>query len=230
METGSDEKPLKVARRRRKQVSPSPSKITVLLVDDHNIVRRGFRRLLEDVSTIEVVGETGDGDEAVRLAQKLNPKVVVMDCALPGTNGLVATKEIIRSCPDTHVLILSMHSEYTWVRQAIQIGARGFILKNANDVGLGAAIERVAAGEMVFDPQLPSAPPDRKGRRDLTARELEILYLIVDGKTNRQIGNLLGISSHTVDVHRARILNAMGAKRTADLVVYAIRRGLVYLG
>jgi DNA-binding NarL/FixJ family response regulator len=204
-------------------------KITVLLVDDHAVVRRGFRRLLNDVVSLKVVGEAGDGDEAVRMARKLNPRVVVMDCAMPGMHGLAATKEIVQTCPHTSVLILSMHSEYTWVRQAVRIGARGFILKNVTDLELGSAIERVAAGELVFDPQLPTAPEDRKGKRDLTSRELEILHLIVDGRSNKEIAARLCISVHTVDVHRARIMTAAGVRRTADLVVYAIRKGLVYI-
>jgi DNA-binding NarL/FixJ family response regulator len=215
---------------KRKEARDSRAKkITVLLVDDHTVVRRGFRRLLDDSIGLKVVGEAGDGDEAIRIAQKLKPGVVVMDCAMPGTNGLVATEEIIKTCPDTAVLILSMHSEYTWVRKAMQIGARGFILKNANELDLGAAIKRVAAGELVFDPQLPAAPANRRGRRDLTSRELEILHLIVEGRSNKEIGDRLGISSNTVDVHRSRIMNAAGVRKTADLVVYAIRRGLVYI-
>lgn len=219
----------RLSSKRKEAEDSRAKKITVLLVDDHAVVRRGFRRLLDDASSLKVVGEAGDGDEAIRIAQKLRPRVVVMDCAMPGINGLVAAQEIIKTCAETAVLILSMHSEYTWVRKAIQIGARGFILKNATDLDLGAAIERVAAGELVFDPRLPAAPVDRRGRRDLTSRELEVLHLIVEGRSNKEIGDSLGISSHTVDVHRSRIMNAAGVRKTADLVVYAIRRGLVYI-
>jgi len=131
-----------------------PTKISVLLVDDHALVRRGFRRLLEDEPDIQVVGEASDGMDAVRLAEELHPKVIVMDCALPNMNGLDATRQILRKSPETLVLMLSMHPEGTWVRQSLEAGARGYILKNAVDLELGAAIRRVAAGELVLDPQV----------------------------------------------------------------------------
>ena len=130
------------------------NKITVLLVDDHSLVRRGFRRILEDEPDMAVVGEAGDGEEAVKLARELKPRVVVMDCALPKTNGLEATRQILRDQPDTAVLMLSMHSENTWVRQAIEAGAKGYILKNAMNLELGPAVRRVANGETIFDPQV----------------------------------------------------------------------------
>ncbi len=127
-------------------------KITVLLVDDHALVRRGFRRMLEDESDMDVVGEAGNGEDSIKLVKNLHPRVVVMDCALPGMNGLHATRQILESSPDTAVLMLSMHTESTWVRQAIDAGAKGYILKNALELDLGAAIRKVAAGETVFDP------------------------------------------------------------------------------
>lgn len=207
-----------------------PDKISVLLVDDHSLVRKGFRRILDDEPDITVAGEAGDGEEAVRLARSLRPDVVVMDCSLPGTNGLVATRLILETCPDTRVLMLSMYPEETWVRQALDAGARGYILKNAVDLELGAAIRRVAAGDMVLDPQL-SRPAALKGEQDsaLTARELEILQMIVDGKSNKEIAATLDLSANTVAVHRANIMNALGIHKTAELVVYAIRNGLVNL-
>ena len=180
------------------------AKISVLLVDDHALVRRGFRRILEDESDINVVGECGDGAEAVTQVQSLKPRVVVMDCALPGMSGLVATRKILESCPGTAVLMLSMHPEETLVRQALDAGARGYVLKNAVDLELGAAIRKVVAGEVVLDPQLASKAV-LKGERDyaLTTRELEILQLIVDGKTNKEIASQLNLSANTVAVHRA---------------------------
>jgi len=207
-----------------------PDKITVLLVDDHSLVRRGFRRILEDDPDIVVVGEASDGDEAVRLTRKLQPRVVVMDCALPGTSGLLATRRILEISPEVAVLMLSMHSEDTWVRQALEAGARGYILKNAVDLELAAAIKRVVAGETVLDHQV-SRPAVLKGERDcgLTVRELEILQLIVDGKSNKEIAAQLDLSVNTVAVHRANIMNALGIHKTAELVVYAIRNGLVNL-
>ena len=204
------------------------NKISVLLVDDHSLVRRGFRRILEDAPDITVVGEAGDGEEAVRLAQQLKPRLIVMDCALPGINGLVATRRILEKSPDIAVLMLSMHSEDTWVRQALDAGARGYILKSAVDMELVTAIRRVAEGETVLDPQI-ARPAALKGERDygLTVRELEILQLIVDGKSNKEIAAQLDLSANTVAVHRANIMDALGIHKTAELVVYAIRNGLV---
>jgi DNA-binding NarL/FixJ family response regulator len=207
-----------------------PNKISVLLVDDHSLVRRGFRRMLEDEPDISVAGEAGDGEEAVRLSEKLRPRVILMDCALPGMSGLDATRRILEKLPDTIVLMLSMHPEETLVRQALDAGARGYMLKNAIDLELGTAIRKVVAGEIVLDPQL-SQPAALKGERDygLTTRELEILQLIVDGKSNKEIAAQLKLSANTVAVHRANMMDALGIHKTAELVVYAIRNGLVNL-
>ena len=205
-------------------------KISVLLVDDHSLVRRGFRRILEDEQDIVVTGEAADGAEAIRLTRELQPKVVVMDCAMPKMNGLEATRKILEKQPQTLVLMLSMHPEETLVRQALDAGARGYVLKNAVDLELGAAIRRVAAGETVLDSQL-HRPSALKGERDqhLTPRELEILQMIVDGKSNKEIATVLDLSANTVAVHRANIMDALGIHKTAELVVYAIRNGLVNL-
>ena len=203
-------------------------KISVLLVDDHALVRRGFRRLLEDESDIEVRGEASEGEEAVQLAKTLRPNVVVMDCALPGVNGITATRRILEENKNVAVLMLSMHSENTWVRQAFDAGARGYVLKNAVDLELVTAIRRVAAGEVVLDPQIDRLAT-LKGEREtgLTSRELEILQLIVDGKSNKEIASQLNLSANTVAVHRANIMDALGIHKTAELVVFAIRNGLV---
>ena len=203
-------------------------KISVLLVDDHALVRRGFRRMLEDEEDIVVKGEASDGEEAVRLARQLQPKVIVMDCALPGISGLVATRQILEHNPKAAVLMLSMHSEDTWVRQALEAGARGYMLKNAVDMELVTAIRRVAAGEEVLDPQI-ARRTTLKGEREtgLTVRELEILQLIVGGLSNKEIALQLNLSANTVAVHRANIMDALGIHKTAELVVYAIRNGLV---
>lgn len=202
--------------------------ISVLLVDDHSLVRRGFRRMLEDEADIRVVGEASDGEEAVQLARSLKPRVVVMDCALPGMNGLQATRKILQLLPETLVLMLSMHTEETWVRQAIDAGARGYVLKNAMDLELSSAIRRLVKGETVLDGQL-SKQQALKGERNagLTPREVEILQLICDGKSNKEIANQLELSANTVAVHRANIMDALGIHKTAELVVYAIRNGLV---
>jgi DNA-binding NarL/FixJ family response regulator len=205
-------------------------KITVLLADDHSLVRRGFRRLLEDDPSIVVVGEASDGEEAIRLAEELQPRVIVMDCAMPGTSGLIATRRILERTPDVAILMLSMHAEETLVRQAMEAGARGYILKSALDLDLAAAVNRVASGETVLDPKV-SRPAALKGERThgLTPREIQVLQLICDGHSNREIAKKLDLSVNTVAVHRANIMNALDIHKTAELVVYAIHHGLVTL-
>ncbi|MGO9258586.1 MAG: response regulator [Bryobacteraceae bacterium] len=205
----------------------SDSPITVLLVDDHSLVRRGFRRLLEEDSEIRVVGEASDGDEAVREAARLRPAVVVMDFALSSMNGAVATRHIRKSCPETAVLVLSMHSDASFVRACLEAGAKGYLLKNAMDLELVQAVKRVAANECVLDPRLGSLAAPHEGGSGLTTRELEVLQLIVNGRSNKEIATMLGLSANTVAVHRANIMQTLGLHNTAELVVYAIRQGLV---
>jgi len=201
-------------------------KISVVLADDHAVVRRGFRRLLEDDPGIEVVGEASDGDEAIQLAGDLKPRVVVMDAAMPNTNGLAATRTIAERWPSIAVLMLSMHSEQTLVRQAMAAGAKGYVLKNAMDLDLAAAVKRVAAGETVVDPAVDVAPaPGEKNR--LTPREMEVLQLICKGLSNKEIAAQLKLSANTVAVHRASIMNTFGVHKTAELVMYALQNGLV---
>jgi DNA-binding NarL/FixJ family response regulator len=202
-------------------------KITVLLADDHALVRRGFRRLLADDPSIAVVAEASDGDEAVSLAQELKPQVVVMDVAMPGTNGLAATRAILAKNPGAAILMLSMHSEETLVRQALDAGAKGYVLKNALDLDLASAVKRVAAGETVVDPAVVRTAPESGERTRLSPRELEVLQLICDGLSNKEIAAKLGLSANTVAVHRANIMNTLGVHKTAELVVYAIKNGLV---
>jgi DNA-binding NarL/FixJ family response regulator len=206
------------------------NKLKILLVDDHALVRRGFRRMLEDEASFQVIGEASDGLEAVARAEELRPDVVVMDCALPQINGVEATRRILAKLPNTAILMLSMHSEDTLIRQALAAGARGYILKNAMDLDLVNAIKKVAEGKMVVDPQI-KLDGSMKGERDtgLTPRELEILQHIVAGKSNREIATDLKLSVNTVSVHRANIMDALGIHKTAELVVYAIRNGLVTL-
>ncbi len=201
--------------------------IRVLLVDDHHLVRRGFRRMLEDEPDIAIVGEAGDGNEAIDKARELNPAVIVMDFALPGMNGAAAARQILKTSPETAILMLSMHSEPNYVRTCLDAGARGYLLKNAIDLELTDAIRKVAAGKQVLDPHLePVSAPGVEAAPDLTARELEVLQLIVNGKSNREIAHLLRLSANTVAVHRANLMQALGIHNTADLVVYAIRHGL----
>jgi DNA-binding NarL/FixJ family response regulator len=206
------------------------SKITVLLVDDHALVRRGFRLMLEDDPEITIVAEAGDGADAVKLAGELQPRVVVMDCALPGMSGMDATKQIRKQWPDIAVLMLTMHSEDTWVRLALEAGANGYILKSAVDLDLIQAVRKVAEGETVLDPKV-AKPTTLKGDKSLglTHRELEILQMIVSGKSNKEIASDLSLSVNTVSVHRANIMETLGIHNTAELVVYAIKNGLVTL-
>ena len=211
-------------------MTESPPKITVLLADDHSLVRRGFRRILEDDPGIAVVAEAQDGDEAIQLARRHKPQVVVMDCAMPGTSGVAATRQILQESPDIAVLMLSMHAEDTLVRQAMAAGARGYILKNALDLDLAGAVRRVAQGESVIDPGVsPSAGLKGERNRALSPRELDVLRLICEGHSNRTIASKLSLSVNTVAVHRANIMNALGVHKTAELVVYAIQHGLVNL-
>jgi len=201
--------------------------ITVLLVDDHALVRRGFRRLLEDDASIAVVGEASNGEEAIQMVRELAPMVVVMDAAMPGTGGLAAMRAILAHSPGVRILMLSMHSEETLVRQAMDSGARGYVLKNALDLDLAAAVTRVAAGEIVLDPAAARAAALVGERNRLTPRELEVLQRICDGLSNRDIAAKLELSVNTVAVHRANIMNALGVHKTAELVVYAMQHGLV---
>jgi DNA-binding NarL/FixJ family response regulator len=153
-----------------------------------------------------------------------------MDCAMPGVNGLVATRRILECTPDAAILMLSMHSEETLVRQALDAGARGYILKNALDLDLAAAVKRVAAGETVLDAGVrPAGALKGECPEALTPREVEVLQLICDGLSNREIAEKLKLSANTVSVHRTNIMSRIGVHKTAELVVYAIRNGLVRL-
>jgi DNA-binding NarL/FixJ family response regulator len=201
--------------------------ITVLLVDDHSLVRHGFRRMLEDEPGIEVVGEASDGFDAVESAMALRPQVIVMDFALPSMNGAVATRRILAALPDTKVLMLSMHNEADYVRTCLNAGARGYLLKNAMDLELVDAVRRIAAGDQVLDPRLGRLGGSSEPPPSLSTRELEVLQLIVHGKSNKEIAVVLGLSANTVSVHRANIMQTLQIHNTAALVVCAIRMGLV---
>jgi DNA-binding NarL/FixJ family response regulator len=204
------------------------SPIRVLLADDHSLVRKGFRRLLDDEPEIEVVGEAANGPTAIELALQLKPQVVVMDLAMPELDGIQATVQILRHLPETGILILSMYSEDNYVRNAFAAGARGYLLKNALEVDLPYAIKEVAAGRKVLAPGLNMPTQNQESEFDkLTQREREVLQYIVQGKSNREIAAVLHLSVNTVSVHRANLMQALGIHRTADLVVYALRHGLV---
>jgi DNA-binding NarL/FixJ family response regulator len=215
---------------------PSPS-IRVVLVDDHALVRQGFRRILEDDPELQVVGEASNGLDAIGLVKKTDPDVVVMDMAMPEMSGLHATMELMKQRPGTKVLILSMYSDEQYVRNALDAGAKGYILKNAIENDLTRAVKAVASGEQYLAPELSSLliramqtggfektsdPYDR-----LTQREKQVLQLIAHGKSNKEIAVMLDLSVNTVAVHRANLMSALGVHKTPELVLFAVKKGLV---
>lgn len=210
------------------ELSEVVERISVLLVDDHALVRRGLRRLLEDSPDIHVVGEASDGEAAVRMAHELKPQIVIMDCALPYLSGLMAAKTISETLRHTYVLMLSMYADNTWVHKALEFGARGYIVKSAVHLDLATAVLRVAAGEIVLDPQL-SRSDTLKGERShgLTIRELQVLQHIVAGQSNKEIARQLDISVNTVGVHRSNIMQVLNIHNAAELAAYAVRNGLM---
>ena len=202
--------------------------ISVFIADDHSIVREGLAALLAAQPDIRIAGAAANGREALGAVLEAKPAVVIMDIAMPEMNGIEAARQIHAALPQTQIVILSMHASAEHVFQALEAGARGYVLKNAVDLELPAAIRKVAEGKTVLDPQVAKRSA-LKGERNggLTARELEILQLIVDGKSNKEIADQLGLSVNTVAVHRANIMDALGIHKAAELVVYAIRNGLV---
>jgi DNA-binding NarL/FixJ family response regulator len=205
------------------------SDIRVLLADDHSLVRRGFRRLLADETGIQVVGEACDGSQAVELSRTLRPDVIVMDMAMPGLNGTQATIEILKFLPGVGIVILSMYEEANYVRNAMDAGARGYLLKNASEVDLAAAIKNVARGRKVIDEKLQRPYDIEQDKGQLTPRERQILQLIAEAKSTREIAALLDLSVNTVAVHRANIMDRLGLHKTAELVLYAVRNGIAQL-
>ena len=201
--------------------------ITVLLADDHSLVRRGFRRMLEDEEGMKVVGEASNGVEAIRMAYELKPKVIVMDLSMPELDGVQATKEIVKHLPGTEVLVLSMHADDNYVRNALDAGAKGYLLKSAMDVDLVGALRAVAEGKRFMSAGLKYVAQDDDELSKLTGREKQVLQLIAQGKSNKEIATLLDLSVNTVSVHRANLMEKMNIHRTAELVLFAIRKGLV---
>ena len=209
--------------------------IRVLLADDHALVRQGFRRILEDESDIVVVGEAGGGAEAIELDQQLDPDVVVLDMAMPGINGLHAAIDILRRRPDRRILILSMYDDLQYVRNAVAAGVHGYILKNALETDLIGAVRAVAAGSRFVSPELAAALEHAEAGKDdaadpftqLSAREIQVLRLIALGKSNKEIAALLGVSANTVAVHRTNLMATLGVHKAAELVLIAVRKGLV---
>jgi DNA-binding NarL/FixJ family response regulator len=204
------------------------AKIRVMLVDDHALVRRGFRRLLEDDAELEVVGEASDGLEAEEVARRVKPDVVVLDYALPLQNGALTARKLRAARPEAKILMLSMHAEPSYVALCREAGVAGYLLKNALDLELVDAVKQVVAGETVIDPRLQQAAAPA-GKRPLSTREMEVLQHIAAGRANKEIAAILGLSANTIAVHRANIMDALEVHNTADLVMHAIRHGLVTL-
>lgn len=212
------------------------SPICILLADDHALVRAGFRALLADVPGIKVVAEAGDGREALRLAKERQPDVVLMDIAMPGLNGLEATARIGEACPYVRVIILSMHANEEYVVQALQAGAAGYLLKDADAAELELAIRAVSQGETYLSPPvskqviadyLRRIGPDVGPLEQLTPRQREVLQLIAEGHTSREIAQVLDISLKTVETHRAALMDRLDIHDVAGLVRFAIRVKLV---
>ncbi len=214
-------------------------RITVLLVDDHTVVRQGLRRILEDEGDIEIVGEAGSGGDAVSLTATLQPDVVVMDIAMPRTNGLEATRRIRETMPDTKVLILSAHGDDAYVETVMQIGAVGYLLKQTSAHCLAEAIRHVWKGNTYFSPAIAKryrgrheTVPDRIGlsrtkAASLTLREMAVLQRIVEGDANKQVAADLGISIKTVEKHRENLMRKLDIHDTASLTRYAIAAGII---
>lgn len=208
-------------------------KIRILLADDHVMVRQGFRMILAAQPDMEIVGEAGNGREAVELAERLQPDVVVMDVAMPELNGIEATRRLAASSPRTRVLALSMYKDSVYVREILRAGARGYLLKDAIDRDLLAAVRSVAGGEGYLSPTVSDAVLSdyRRHVSDpldlLTSREREILQLIAEGKTNKDIASALKLSVYTVDAHRGRIMEKLNLHSVGELVRFALRHGLI---
>lgn len=213
-------------------------KLRLLLGDDHTLFRHGLRKILEERPEWEVIAEVGDGREAVRKCLALKPDVAVLDVAMPMLNGIDATQQIVRKVPETRVLVLSMHSDEAYVTRALQAGATGYMLKDSAGKDLLKGIASVAAGQAYFSPAIARLMLDDYVRRvsgsgvvdryeTLSEREREIFQLIAEARTNKEVAELLQISPATVETHRARILQKLDIHNTAELVLYAVRRGVI---
>jgi two-component system, NarL family, response regulator NreC len=214
------------------------AKLRILLGDDHTLLRHGLRKILQERSEWEIVAEAGDGREAVRQTLALRPDVAILDIGMPLMNGIEATRQIIRRLPDLRVLILSMHANEPYIIQALKAGARGYLLKDSADTDLIRGVSAVAAGKSFFSPAVAKVMLDdyvrhlgEKGIVDrfdsLTEREREIFQLVAEGHSNKEVAERLSISPATVETHRGHILQKLDIHSTAELVLYAVRRGVI---
>jgi DNA-binding NarL/FixJ family response regulator len=212
--------------------------VRILLADDHSLLREGLRLLLERQAEFAVVGEAGDGREAVRLAEELHPDVVVMDIAMPELNGIEATLRIVNGLPRTSVLILSMHHDESYVARALKAGARGYLLKDSLKADLLSAVLAVTEGRSFFSPKVSRILQEDYMRKLtggdiedsfdlLTDREREILQLVAEGRTNKEVASRLSLSVHTVDTHRGNILQKLNLHSVPELILYAVRKKII---
>jgi DNA-binding NarL/FixJ family response regulator len=210
----------------------------ILLADDHTLMRHGLRKIIEEQPDWEVVAETGDGREAVRLAVELKPDVAVLDIAMPLLNGIEATRQIARRAPPVRILILSMYSDESYIVQALRAGAHGYLLKDSADVDLIRAVTAVRQGKSFFSPVVAKVMLDDYVRRladkgitdrfdSLSEREREIFQLIAEGHSNKEIADLINLSVSTVETHRAHIMEKLDVHNTAEIVLYAVRKGVI---
>jgi len=213
-------------------------KIRILIADDHGIVRKGLRLQLEQHTDFEVVGEATEGREAVRMAEELVPDVVIMDIAMPTLNGIQATTQLVKKNPQIGVIILSMYSDESYLMRTLAAGAKGYLLKDSADVDLHRAVEVVAQGKPFFSPAIAGTLLEdymrqlqQRGLQDsydlLTEREKEILQLLAEGKSNKDVAGILNLSTNTVETHRTRIMQKLDLHSTADIVLYAVRKGII---
>jgi len=208
-------------------------RIRILLADDHAVVRQGFKMILSAQSDMEIVGEAGNGRDAIELAAKLQPEVVVMDVAMPELNGIEATRRLAQSSPHTRVLALSMHKDSVYVREILRAGARGYLLKDAPAGDLVEAVRAIASGEGYLSPAVSNAVLDDYRRHVtnpidlLTSREREVLQMLAEGKTNKEIATVLNLSVYTVDAHRGRIMEKLNLHSINEMVRFALRNGLI---
>jgi DNA-binding NarL/FixJ family response regulator len=213
-------------------------KIRVLLADDHTLMRRGLRLIVEQQPDLVVVGEAGDGRQAVTLVASLKPDVAVLDIGMPNLNGIEAAKQITDGKSGAAVVILSMHADETYILRALKAGARGYLLKDSAEPDLVRAIRSVAEGKSFFSPAVSKVLLEdyvktlqRTGSEDsydlLTPREREILQLIAEGKSNKDVANLLNLSVYTVETHRANLMEKVKLKSVPELILYAVRKGII---